>query len=128
MEALKKKEAQIKDQTEADFQYFRSKFLLLWLVSNLAFGYGVIKWDGNGGPDSGKQYLSILFYFVAAFNLIRLFGSILFLLYHYRQSLFIVCGIKHKMNRRLKKRQKMHRRYEQQQLEQEAMQENYHPV
>ncbi|KAF0684721.1 Aste57867_23322 [Aphanomyces stellatus] len=80
-EAKKAEEARNQDELKKRFDAFRTNLLLMWVFSNMTF---VIVCTTSVGAD---KYLPFLYFFVGAFNAVRLAGCIGYLLYYARQFL-----------------------------------------
>ena len=84
-EAKAREENRAADAIRRRFDSFRSKLLILWLISNAGFVYLNVYFVPS------DVFLPIVLILVALFNINRLFGSIMFLVYTFRQWLLLKC-------------------------------------
>ncbi|CAK4533984.1 unnamed protein product [Aphanomyces euteiches] len=80
-EAKKAQDAKNQDELKKRFDAFRTTLMLCWVFTNVTF---VAVCVASVGAD---KYLPFLYFFVAAFNAIRLAGCIGYLIYYARQFL-----------------------------------------
>ncbi|RHY46495.1 hypothetical protein DYB28_008242 [Aphanomyces astaci] len=81
LEARKARQALEQDELKKRFDAFRTNLLLLWVFTNMTFVAVAV------ASIKAEWYLPFLYYFVAAFNAVRLAGCVGYLLYYARQFL-----------------------------------------
>ncbi|EGZ27195.1 hypothetical protein PHYSODRAFT_470234 [Phytophthora sojae] len=85
IEAEKQRAAQEKEDVDNSFRAFRSSLLLFWLVTNAVWMYCMTYFV------SSSCYLKFISYVVAVFNVVRFFGSAVFLCFRIARRLG-TCG------------------------------------
>lgn len=81
-EAAKQKAKAEKEDVDNSFRAFRSGLLLIWLMSNAIWMFAATSYL------SSSCYLSYLSYVVAAFNVIRFLGSLVFVIFRLVRRVF----------------------------------------
>ena len=85
IEAKRKANEKLADRIKRTFDGFRTNLLLTWLFSNILVVVGCVYFVDS------DLYLPILYASVGCFNLCRLVGSVMYLIYASRQSCLFAC-------------------------------------
>jgi hypothetical protein len=68
-------------KTEKAFQYYRTKWLIMWTLSNVTFAYALnqLEKDGETAGENAKYFLGVITGITVILLIVRFFGSMFFI-------------------------------------------------